>query len=65
MQSPPFFMQKYAKNWPEGGAATNYSMFIGQKCHQVARKIADGMRNVTFQKYLHQRIRLEWASYLL
>jgi hypothetical protein len=24
-------MQKYAVYWPEGGAASLYSMFIGQK----------------------------------
>jgi hypothetical protein len=24
-------MQKYAIYWPEGGAATQYSVFIGQK----------------------------------
>jgi hypothetical protein len=26
-----FFMQKYAVYWPEGGAASQYSVFIGQK----------------------------------
>jgi hypothetical protein len=26
-----FFMQKYAVHWPEGGAASQYSVFIGQK----------------------------------
>jgi hypothetical protein len=24
-------MQKYAVHWPEGGAASQYSVFIGQK----------------------------------
>jgi hypothetical protein len=24
-------MQKYADYWPEGGAASQYSVFIGQK----------------------------------
>jgi hypothetical protein len=24
-------MQKYPVDWPEGGAASQYSMFIGQK----------------------------------
>jgi hypothetical protein len=24
-------MQKYAVYWPEGGAASQYSLFIGQK----------------------------------
>jgi hypothetical protein len=28
---PRFFMQKYAVYWPEGGAASQYSVFIGQK----------------------------------
>jgi hypothetical protein len=26
-----FFMQKFAVYWPEGGAASQYSVFIGQK----------------------------------
>jgi hypothetical protein len=26
-----FFMQKYAVYWPEGGAASQYSVFIGHK----------------------------------
>jgi hypothetical protein len=26
-----FFVQKYAVYWPEGGAASQYSVFIGQK----------------------------------
>jgi hypothetical protein len=26
-----FFMQKYAVYWPEDGAASQYSVFIGQK----------------------------------
>jgi hypothetical protein len=28
---PRFFMQKYAVYWPEGGADSQYSVFIGQK----------------------------------
>jgi hypothetical protein len=28
---PRFFMQKYAVYWPEGEAASQYSVFIGQK----------------------------------
>jgi hypothetical protein len=28
---PRFFMQIYAVYWPEGGAASQYSVFIGQK----------------------------------
>ena len=28
---PRFFMQKYSVYWPEGGAASQYSVFIGQK----------------------------------
>ena len=28
---PRVFMQKYAVYWPEGGAASQYSVFIGQK----------------------------------
>jgi hypothetical protein len=27
---PRFFMQKYAVYWPEGGVASQYSVFIGQ-----------------------------------
>jgi hypothetical protein len=27
---PRFLMQKYAVYWPEGGAASQYSVFIGQ-----------------------------------
>ena len=28
---PHFFMQKYTVYWPEGGAASQYSVFIAQK----------------------------------
>jgi hypothetical protein len=28
---PPIFMQNYAVYWPGGGAASQYSVFIGQK----------------------------------
>jgi hypothetical protein len=40
-------MQKYAVYWPEGGAASQYSVFIGQKIHELARKMAPNMRNET------------------
>ena len=30
---PRFVMQKDAVSWPEGGAASQYSVFIGRKCH--------------------------------
>jgi hypothetical protein len=29
-------MQKYAVHWPEGGAASQYSVFIGQKMSLTA-----------------------------
>jgi hypothetical protein len=40
-------MQKYAVYWPEGGAASQYSMFIGLKMSLTARKMAANMRNET------------------
>jgi hypothetical protein len=39
-------MQKYAVYWPEGGAASQYSVFIGQKM-SLSRKMAANMRNAT------------------
>jgi hypothetical protein len=44
-------MQKYAVYWPEGGAASQYSVFIGQKTSlTVYRKMAANMRNATFAR---------------
>jgi hypothetical protein len=31
-------MQKYAVYWPEGGAASQYSVFIGQKMSLTGRE---------------------------
>ena len=32
-------------NWQESGAATQYSMFISEKCHQLAKKLEEHMSN--------------------
>ena len=38
-------MQNYAVHWPEGGAASQYSVLIARKCNRLARKMAANMRN--------------------
>jgi hypothetical protein len=44
-------MQKYAVYWPEGGAASQYSVFIGQKSHWLARKMGANMRKGKYIYY--------------
>ncbi len=36
---PLYFMQNYAVYWPEGGAASQYSVLIGQKMQLTGQKL--------------------------
>ena len=61
---PRFFMQKYAVYWPEGGAASQYSVFIGQNVIDWLGKWRPTCVMRHAQGHKLQSFRRKWPFYM-